>query len=100
MSTKPESRRQRRIREKIESRFPGSRFIKIHVSDYQGEGEPDLLGCVRGMCCAFEVKEPDEPPRPLQSAVLKLWQRSGACVGVVETGDQAIALICAGLLKW
>jgi len=93
MAKKPETRRQRRIRKRLQEKWPKSRFIKIHGGEYQNEGEPDIIGCVEGLFVALEVKEPDNDPTPLQIAVLKEWAKAGACTGVVETPEQTIALI-------
>lgn len=50
-----ESTFQKKVIDYIKSR--GGYPIKIHVSSYQTEGEPDVICCYKGRFCAFELKQ-------------------------------------------
>lgn len=54
----------------------GGYWIKIHVSSYQSEGEPDIVGCYNGRFYAFELKTIVGKPSKLQE--YKLGQIRGA----------------------
>ena len=51
----------------------GAHFLKT-----SGEGEPDLVGCVNGVCVVCETKQPGERPTKLQYARLRQWAQAGA----------------------
>jgi len=50
--------------------------IKIHVSSYQLEGEPDVICCYKGRFCAFELKQGSKLSE-LQKIKLDLIAKSG-----------------------
>lgn len=69
-----ESAFQKKVLDYIESR--GAYKIKIHVSSYQTEGEPDVICCYKGRFCAFELKQGSELSG-LQEIKLELIRESG-----------------------
>lgn len=70
-----ESAFQKEAIETIESM--GGYVIKIHVSAYQSQGEPDLVCCYRGRFIAFELKIDDNKPSALQLEKIKDIKRAG-----------------------
>lgn len=69
-----ESAFQKKVIDYIESR--GGYKIKIHVSSYQTEGEPDVICCYKGRFCAFELKQ-GSTLSDLQKLKLQLIRESG-----------------------
>jgi hypothetical protein len=51
--------------------------IKIHVSAYQSQGEPDLVCCFLGRFVAFELKIDDNKPSALQQEKIEDIKRAG-----------------------
>ena len=93
MSTKPESRLQRRIQGALAAAFPGCYIRKIHVSEFSAEGTPDLLCCIQGHFIALEVKTPGEEPTLLQAFNLNSIRQAGGLAAVVSSPQQAVALV-------
>jgi len=102
MSRQPESRTQKRIRERLEAEF-GGWWRKIHGGPYQAAGIPDIVGLVLhpkllvGIFCAFEVKEPGKVATKLQLHNLKLIREAGGIACVVETPKEALDAIRSAL---
>jgi hypothetical protein len=71
--------------EYIEAR--GGYPIKIHVSSYQTEGEPDVICCYKGWFCAFELKQGSKLSK-LQEIKLGLIQESGGIALEVRSISQ------------
>ena len=69
-----ESAFQQKVLDYIRSR--GGYPIKIHVSSYQTEGEPDVVCCYKGRFCAFELKQ-GSVLSDLQELKLGLIKESG-----------------------
>ena len=69
----------------IESR--GGYYIKIHVSSYQTEGEPDVVCCYKGRFCAFELKQGSKLS-DLQEIKLELIRESGGVAMEVRDLNQ------------
>lgn len=90
MTKQPESRLQLKIRKALELEFPGSFWRKIHSSEFQSAGIPDLVGCVEGYFFALEVKMPDNKPTPLQRAVMQKIRDAGGYAGAVYSPEQAV----------
>lgn len=99
MAKKPESRRQRKIREALEDEFPGSQWKKIHGGWFQDAGILDLVGCVYGLYFELEVKEPDGELSPLQEERIDDIIAAGGTAAEVVTPDEAIAIVYAALRK-
>lgn len=93
MSTKPESRLQRRIQEALTQAFPGCFIIKVHVGEFTAAGTPDLIACVCGLFIALEVKMPGETPTELQAFTLRCINAAGGTAAVVTSPEQAIGIV-------
>lgn len=93
MSTQPESRLQRRIREALEIEFPRSFWFKVHGGPFTRAGIPDLVGCVNGRFFALEVKQPGEEASRVQRKRIAQLTRAGATSDVVESPEEAIAIV-------
>ena len=81
-ATPLESAFQKKVIDYIESR--GGYKIKIHVSSYQTEGEPDVVCCYRGRFCAFELKQ-GSTLSDLQKIKLELIRKAGGIALEVKT---------------
>lgn len=44
----------------------GGHWTKVHVSAYQSQGEPDIIGCYMGAYVAFELKVDNNETSALQ----------------------------------
>ena len=67
---------------------------KTHGGMYGTAGIPDIIACVEGRFCAFEVKQPGRELSPLQAATLDKIKAAGglACkVTSVEEVKSALA---------
>lgn len=80
-----ESAFQKKVIAYIESR--GAYTIKIHVSSYQTEGEPDVVCCYKGRFCAFELKQ-GSVLSDLQEIKLELIRESGGVAMEVKDINQ------------
>ena len=88
MSKKPESKRQRRIRLAIQSRYGKDVFLyKVHGNEYQPGGLPDLIGVVYGYFFGLEVKEPEGSVSAVQLKRIEQIHRAGGIAGVVVTKE-------------
>jgi Holliday junction resolvase len=65
----------------------GAYVIKIHVSSYQLEGEPDIVCCYKGKFYAFELKQGSKLSE-LQKIKLELIRESGGVAMVVRSLEQ------------
>lgn len=81
-ATPLESAFQKKVIDYIDSR--GGYKIKIHVSSYQTEGEPDVVCCYRGRFCAFELKQ-GSTLSDLQEIKLELIRKAGGIALEVKT---------------
>lgn len=61
---KHESDFQAKVLEYLKTR--GGYWTKVHVSAYQSQGEPDIIGCYMGAYVAFELKVDDNETSALQ----------------------------------
>lgn len=91
---------QRKVRDALILRFPGSRFYKIPGGPYGTAGLPDLVGCVYGHFVAIELKLPgkEDTLTPRQRQCLERLRDSGAYAAMATTVEQAVA-IAAGEMK-
>jgi len=93
MARQPEGR----VVEKIKWLFreEGGRPFKIVGSDegFQETGIPDLLVCWRGYFIGAEVKQPGASLRPTQRVILHEIHKAGGVAAVLETVEQAEALL-------
>lgn len=97
MSKKHESRLQLRIRQSLETQFPGSFWYKVHGGPFTPSGIPDLAGVVYGRAVYVEAKEPDGTVSRIQRHRMKQLSDAGAIVCVATSVDEAITQIRAGL---
>lgn len=51
--------------------------IKVHVSAFQSQGEPDLVCCYKGRFVAFELKVDGNKPSKLQLEKIEDIKRAG-----------------------
>ena len=65
----------------------GAYVIKIHVSAYQLEGEPDIICCHKGKFYAFELKQ-GSVLSALQEVKLELIRESGGVAMEIRSIDQ------------
>lgn len=65
----------------------GAYVIKIHVSSYQLEGEPDIICCHKGRFYAFELKQGSKLSE-LQKIKLALIRESGGVAMEIRTIEQ------------
>lgn len=100
MTKKPESRLQLKIRKALEAEV-GGWWVKIHGGPFQAAGIPDLVGCVKGLFFALEVKRPGEGKiSPIQKVTIKKIIRKGQGVAcVVESPEEAIEVVRSTLRK-
>ena len=99
MSTKPESKLQRKIRKVLEETVGGF-WVKIHGSQYQKAGLPDLLGCVDGLFFGLEVKLQDiGEPTKLQIETISDINRAGGVATIVRSPEEAINIVRLALTK-
>jgi len=91
---KPETTLQRKIVEAL-SREVGGHWMKIHGSQFQTKGIPDLLGCVAGLFFALEVKcdSSQYGASDYQLYNIKQIHDSGGMAAVVESPEEAVALV-------
>lgn len=66
MSKGPESKIVKKIKDAILEEYPQALVLKIHGSQYQEAGIPDLLCCINGYFFGFEVKQPGKESTPIQ----------------------------------
>lgn len=76
--------------------LPDTWAMKIHGSQYQDVGTPDILGCHQGRMFALEVKRPGKRPTVVQAATLSRWAEAGAVVAVVHDVDEALRALGIG----
>lgn len=65
----------------------GAYVIKIHVSAYQLEGEPDVICCYKGKFYAFELKQ-GAVLSELQKIKIDLIRESGGVAMEIRTLEQ------------
>jgi hypothetical protein len=92
MAKKRESRRQLRIRRRLEKDV-GGYWFKVWGGPFQKAGIPDLIGCVQGLFFGFEIKEPDGSSSELQEDERVEINEAGGCAAVVVEPDHAVKLV-------
>lgn len=65
----------------------GAYVIKIHVSSYQLEGEPDIICCHKGRFYAFELKQGSKLSE-LQKLKIQLIKESGGVAMEIRDIEQ------------
>jgi len=66
----------------------GGHWIKIHVSSYKLEGEPDIVGVHQGHFYAFELKQGNYQPTELQLYKLNQININGGTAKVVRSIEE------------
>ena len=91
---KPETNLQQKIVRALE-REVGGHWMKIHGSQFQTKGIPDLLGCVAGLFFALEVKCDSSKygASDYQLYSIKQIHDSGGMAAVVESPGEAVELV-------
>lgn len=99
MSTKPESRLQRRIQQALR-RDVGGFWFKVWGGPFQAAGLPDLIGCVEGLFFGFEVKTKTGKPSAIQLETLRaIRQDGGAVAKIITEPEEAVEYVKRALQK-
>lgn len=95
MAKKAESRLQLRIHRGLRKQV-GGKWFKVHGGPFQEAGHADLNGTVDGHYFGFEIKLPLEgTPSEIQLENHSSFRDEGAIVCIVETAEQAVAIVKA-----
>ena len=62
----------------------GAKAVKYHPAA-GSVGEPDIIGCYRGVCFAFELKVEGGKTTKMQIHRLKQWYEAGAKTAIIES---------------
>jgi hypothetical protein len=91
--TQPESRLQQRIRKALEREF-GGWWVKIWAGPFSISGIPDIIGCIKGLFIALEVKTATGKLSPIQIKTINdIITKGGGVAAVVTTPDQACEIV-------
>lgn len=82
----PETRLVKRLREELHA--AGWLTYKIHGSQYQEPGIPDLLCFRDGRTLAIEAKQPGKDPTPVQLRQHRRLTAAGVTVLVIRSVDE------------
>ena len=85
------------IRAAIEQR--GGKVYKLHGTQFSMTGAPDLIGCLKGVPFAIEVKRPGGKATPKQYHELQGWSAQGWAVGVAASVDEALQIITSASIR-
>ena len=91
MTTQPEARITKKIREYLES--AGAFVFKIHGSAAMMAGLPDLIACYKGCFLGVEVKQPGNKPTKRQIYVHSLIAAAGGVVITATSVDDVSSVI-------
>lgn len=97
MPSKPESLLTDKIAGVLRTQYPGSFWVKIHGSNMQHRGLPDLHGVVHGRAVWLEVKIPGGTITDLQVYTLNQLRAAGAVASVVYSAEDALSAVLDGL---
>lgn len=93
MTKKPETRLVARIVTHLETKI-GGYWVKIHGSEYQKAGLPDLIGCVDGLFFGLEVKRPGRTYDPLQEyEATEIKTRGKGVAACVHSPAEAVDVV-------
>lgn len=84
----PEVRIRAEIRRHLDSLWPDGYFFAYPGTALGQAGTPDFIGCYFGRFVAIEIKRPGERPKPHQSSVQSMIQRTGGCCCVAMSVEQ------------
>lgn len=85
MPRQPEGKLSKRIQAYLRGR--GAYVFKVHGSEFQEPGTPDLLCCYRGHFIGLELKMPGEKPSPKQVYIMGLIREAGGVAHVASSID-------------
>lgn len=88
----PESKVKQSLQQRLKS-FPPHELWYYFAQDRFTSGIPDVIGVMRGVFFAVELKAAGKKPRPLQKVVLKTMAMAGAVVGAADNVDDALAIV-------
>lgn len=89
--SQPEARLSRAIMNKL--RKYNAWCFKVHGSEYQPAGIPDILGCYRGVMFGVESKMPGNKPSKIQEFRMAQMAQAGAVVVVAYSVEDAMEVI-------
>jgi len=97
---KPETKLVENILKAIHKKWGGF-WVKIHGGPFQARGLPDLMGCLKGRFCGFEVKMPGEEHSftPIQEYRVKQIQKAGGIAGMVTSFEELDKILQDSLYK-
>ena len=93
MGQGPETRLVAKIRRALMNEHPSAKLYKIHGSQYQEAGIPDIIGCVDGRFVGIEVKTPTGRVSKAQELQLRKLKAAGGIVGVARSVEEAMELV-------
>lgn len=73
--------------------LPGCFAWKTHGGMYGTAGIPDIIACIHGRFCAFEVKQPSGKLTRLQEVALKKIEDAGGVAGKVTSVEDVKRLL-------
>jgi Holliday junction resolvase len=98
MSRQPEGRLVRRVSTWLKDQ--GATVYKIHGGDnFQEDGIPDLLCCLRGVFVGIELKQEGEKPSKAQEHQMRKINHAGGIAFVAESLDDVKAELGATLRR-
>lgn len=89
--SQPEARLSRLIMKALKKQ--GAWVFKVHGSEYQPAGIPDILGCYRGRLIGVESKMPGNSTSAIQDYRIKQIEQAGGHVVVAYSVDDALKLL-------
>ena len=72
---------------------PNCFFWKEHGGQYGTAGIPDIIACINGHFCGFEVKTDIGKPTKLQEATIRKILAAGGTAVVVRSVDEVKAVV-------
>lgn len=86
--SQPEARLSRAIMKMCRDEFEAWCF-KVHGSEHQPAGIPDILGCYRGRLFGIETKMPGNKPSEIQRYRMREMRKAGGYVDWVDSVEKA-----------
>lgn len=87
----PEGKLSRKIQKEMKKR--GAWVFKVHGSEYQPAGIPDIIGVYRGQFIGVESKMPGNKPTDIQRFRMAQIDKAGGICVVAYTVDEALELL-------